>query len=295
MGDTIANFHRYNFLPEINGEVRFNASIIESGDGYLIAFRNNWKASRIYGAWLDSDFQPTGKWTKVEFPLDHKTWKGEEDPRFFRHNGELWIAFVGFTGTTTQVLYARLDEDTLAVKQFHWPQLFEREKYEKSWSMFSHDGKLRSVYSINPHEIITFSKPGEGEDPLAAKSYRTPFNGGWSGGHMRGGASPVLHKGEWYSFFHGSQMVGERRVYNCGVYCFEDKPPFKITRYTPDPIDEASYWTVPRIDLKDVLFPCGAVFKNGYWYVSYGVNDLWIEIRRYSEQEIEGRMVKHGK
>jgi predicted GH43/DUF377 family glycosyl hydrolase len=293
MGETIVNYHLFNFLPEIPGSVRFNASIIESGSGYILAFRNNWKGSRIYGAWLDADFKPTGKWAKIPFPLNHKVWKGEEDPRFFRHAGELWIAFVGFTGNATSVLYAKLNEETLAVEDFVFPQLFEREKYEKSWSSFSHGDEIHAIYSINPHVVMTFQVQEKGVDPLAVKTYQTPFTGKWSGGHMRGGASPVLHKGEWWHFFHGSQMVDERRVYNCGVVCFEDKPPFRITRYTPEPIDEARYETVPRIDGKDVLFPCGAVYRGGWWYVSYGINDLQIGIRRYSESWIEERLHAH--
>lgn len=294
MAMQLAHFHRYNFLPEIPGEVRFNASIIESGDGYLIAFRNSWKYSRIYGAWLDRNFQPTGRWKKIDFPKCAAAIKGHEDPRFFRHNGGLWMAYVGFTGFTTSVLYARLDEQTLEVEAHYWPQYMDRDHYEKSWSMFSHDGRLHAVYSTQPHCIMTFSDPGEGEDPLATKAYTTPFAGKWSGGPMRGGASPLLIGDEWWHWMHGYTMQDNgRRLYTMGVVRFEDKPPFRVTRYTPEPLDVADPNAHPVGEKNDSIFPCGAILRDDELIVSMGVQDHCISIRSYPLADIERRLVKH--
>lgn len=287
----LAYFHRYNFLPEIPGEVRFNASLIESGDGFLLSFRNSWRDSRLYVAWLTKDLQPTGKWKKLEFP---GRWKGHEDGRFFRHNGALWIAFVGFTGFETSVLYARLNEQTMEVEQFFWPQYMMRNKHEKSWSMFSHEGQLHAIYSTQPHSVITFTEPGEGEDPYVEKAHSTPFAGEWAGGPLRGGASPVLVGEEWWHWIHGYTMQSDgRRLYTMGCVVFESKPPFRITRYTPTPIDTAKADAYPRGERNDSIFPCGAVLRDGQWLISMGVQDHWLEIRGYPHKEIESKLHAH--
>ena len=288
----LACFHRYNFLPEIPGEMRFNASLIESGDGYLLSFRNKWKDSRLFIACLDADLKPTGRWKQLVFP---GRWKGHEDGRLFRHNGGLWIAFVGFTGFETSVLYAKINEETLTVEKSYWPQYTGRNKHEKNWSCFSHEGQLHAVYSISPHKIMAFSEPGEGEDPACTIAHETPFTGSWSGGYLRGGASPVLVGDEWWHWMHGSTVqANERRLYTVGVVCFENKPPFRITRYTPEPVDIADPKAMPCGEKSDALFPCGAVLRGDEWLVSHGVQDHWTEIRGYPMAEIEGKMVKHG-
>ena len=278
-----------NLCPEIGG-LRFNASIIESGDGYLYTFRDAWRQSDLYGAWLDKDFQPTGKWAKIEIPKGACHSRGREDGRLFRLNGKLHLAFVGFTGRSTSVLYAALNEETLAVEKLIWPQLNGANRKEKSWSMFDYAGELHSIYSINPHIILTFNVNNDG-DTWAERTYRTDWDCKWTGGPLRGGASPVLHDGKWFHFFHGCTVQENgRRLYNMGLVTFENSPPFRILEYTPEPLDVADPNAEPKAEKSDVIFPCGAVRYGDGWAVSMGVNDQWTEIRFYSDEMIQERL-----
>ena len=106
----------------------------------------------------------------------------------------------------------------------------------------------------------------------------------WIFGEPRGGTPPVLIGSEYWSFFHSSLPwagKGKLRHYHMGVYAFEAKPPFRITRMTSRPILSGSHRDVLAEKKPLVVFPCGAIIKDGEWTVSLGVNDLasaWIEI-----------------
>jgi predicted GH43/DUF377 family glycosyl hydrolase len=66
-----------------------------------------------------------------------------------------------------------------------------------------------------------------------------------------------------------------------GVYAFEARPPFRITRFAADPLligsehDPVVGWS------SLVVFPGGALYRDGKWLIVFGVNDCtsgWVEI-----------------
>jgi predicted GH43/DUF377 family glycosyl hydrolase len=277
-------FDHTNLHPEIPG-VRFNASIIESGDGYLYAFRTGWSGSRIYVCRLTADFKPIpNAYRQLDLPT--KGIRGHEDPRFFRLNGVLHLWYIAYGGRRTSVRFCRINEQTLAVEDEFFPQIPNRNPWEKNHAYFDHQGIAHAVYSIRPHKILRI------EGNQASFAAETPFKGSWSGGHLRGGASPVLHNGEWYHFFHG-KWEHSRFRYSMGCYTFSPEPPFQILRYTPHPIDVAD--TDRKHDnYCDVIFPGGAVYRNGQWIIAHGVHDRWSEIRSYQAEWVERQLVKHA-
>lgn len=280
-------FDHENLCPSIEG-IRFNPSIIESNDGYLVGLRNNWKRSELYGCWLDKQFQPTGRWQHIPLPIGGII-HGNEDIRLYRIAEKLHCSFTRFTGRGTQVMHARLREDDLAVEQLCWPQMAGSMVREKNWVPFNHLGQMYFVYSISPHVIIHSPFVDDGIDPFVERIAETPFTGKWTGGMMRGGCPPVLHRGLYYHFFHGcwKNFDSGRRLYNCGLVCFEPKPPFRIVRYTPRPLDVASTHDTPKDVPVDCIFPGGAILVDGHWCISYGVHDKFCELRFYQESHIE--------
>ena len=121
---------------------------------------------------------------------------------------------------------------------------------------------------------------------------------------MRGGASPVLHNGEYYHFFHGAyDSVKGRRRYCTGVYTFRSEPPFDVLRFTPHPIDQADLerhhdrseeHTFERQHDNgcDVLFIGGSLYRDGMWITANGVHDRWAEIRFYDGELVESQLEK---
>src|SRR5579871_2580756 len=197
-----------SLCAEIPGQ-RLNSSIVEWNGGYLLAFRDSWDDGDIFVVPLDKRFRRCGTCRKLE--LMHSRAKyGREDPRFFRHQGKLHVAYVGVRGLSfgpirwiaSSQLYARLRDD-LTVEQVYYPRYRERAWWEKSWAMFEHDGELYCVYSISPHRILRI------RGDRAELAYETPTNACWKGGKLRGGASPVRVGNSWYHFFHGQSFPGK--------------------------------------------------------------------------------------
>lgn len=281
--NTIRFDHKTLHAGEIPG-VRFNSTIIESGSGYLYGFRNGWRGSNIYLCRLTKDFVPiAGEWKLLNLG-NRGARVGREDPRLFRLNGKLHLWYIGYNGKITNVLFARINEETLEVEDMFMPDLPQRQPWEKNWAFFDYEGIAHAVYSVMPHRILRI------EGNKAEWGDVTPFDGRWSGGHMRGGASPVLHNGEWYHFFHGSRTHTDgKRIYNMGCYTFSPEPPFKILRFTPDPLDIADPSTNTE-NYCHVLFPGGAVHTGDKWAIAHGVHDRWSEIRFYDSDWIESQL-----
>lgn len=150
---------------------------------------------------------------------------------------------------------------------------------EKNWLWFMHNKELHLLYSAQPQTVVRWAgdfKPVEewkDEASIAA----------WAYGDIRGGTPPLFHDGLYWTFFHSSLPINNkyRRRYYMGAYAFEPFAPFKIVKFTREPILAGSDED-PWADRKPlVVFPCGAVIENNTWFVSLGINDLysaWVKV-----------------
>ena len=267
--------------------LRFNSSLItDRQGGYFFAYRTGWKGSDIYVGRMTKDFIPVGK--PVRLDLHHKRCSyGREDPRLFWYQGQLHCSFIGVIAKpvsklATSVFYCRLRDD-LTVDRLFYPHYEHRNPWEKNWQFFEYGDELFAVYSIAPHKILRI------KDDHAEMAFESPTPAPWGPGtEMRGGSSPILIGDEWWSFFHSRYP---NRVYMMGAYTFENYPPFRIRRITPEPIKVADPVTKPKDQYTPVIFPCGSVLNGDTWTVSCGVHDRWTEFHSFSKKEIEDRML----
>jgi predicted GH43/DUF377 family glycosyl hydrolase len=271
-------FDHTNLHPEIPG-IRFNCSIIESGEGYIFSSRTGWSGSRIILCRLDKNFQPIpNEWQILK--LSTKGTRGHEDARLFRLNGFLHLMIVYYGGRKTTVRYARINEPTLQVEDEFFPITNPRRELEKNHSYFDYQGIAHCVYeTTNQHRILRI------EGSKTEWAAETPFKGHYSGGPIRGGASPVLHDGYFWHFTHGVTTSHSGRRYNIGVTKFRAEPPFDIVAYSPMPLvtaEESGNWCI---------FPCGAVKVGDKWAISMGVDDKHCEIRFYDMDWVESQLV----
>jgi predicted GH43/DUF377 family glycosyl hydrolase len=283
----VIRYDHHNLYPKAPG-VRFNPSIIESGDGYLFCWRHGWAGCQVWACRLNKEFKPVGEAKELGLTQQGAN-KGREDPRWFRFRGKLHLWYIGVTsgkrGTFTNVCYARVNEQTLEVEKRFLPHYPMRQFWEKNIAFFDFNGMLFASYTVCPHRVWRV----DGNQVL---SYESKWSHKWSGGEMRGGASPVRVGDEYFHFFHGLMMQANgRRLYNVGLVVYEARPPFKVKRYTPDPLDVADPKTCPPGQYADVLFTCGAVKVGDQWALSLGVHDRWSEIRFYDAAEVERRLV----
>lgn len=275
-----------NLWPKLKG-LRFNTTIAPYEDGYVLATRSGWRGSEIYIGKLDKKFHPIGEPKQLNL-WDEAAVYGREDPRFFWHNGQLHLTYIGVMGTPgprhTNVLIARLSP-TLEVEEITHPHIVNRGLWEKNHSYFSQENKLYCVYTVSPHQVHELI------DGKLEPKYVTPQNWNWNGGERRGGASPIQVGDEFWHFFHDRVRTPHGIIYRTGLYTFEAKPPFKPKRYIPEPLLTANPSTKPADQWCSCVFVCGAVPDGDSWVLSHGIHDRWTELHRFSHEELSNKLI----
>lgn len=227
--------------------------------------------------------------TPVQFP---KRFKDEhfEDPRASVIGGRVCISCTNFQlirglpWRGSHQIFAVVGEDWRVVSRIdpvyglNGASPYVQRGNEKNWLWFQHDKAHHMVYTAIPHQVAVFRGQSGAERTYATSLASEP----WKHGTPRGGSPPVLVGDEYWSFFHSSlPWKDKKRRYYMGAYAFKAEPPFHITRMTAAPLLTGSQndpWS-PNLPL--VIFPGGALFRNGRWIVVFGVNDCacgWIEI-----------------
>lgn len=161
--------------------------------------------------------------------------------------------------------------------------------WQKNWLWWrGADGVWRFVYDSS-HCVVELAQGGEKLIPHESKMDWS-F---WKWGTPRGGTPPILIGDELVTFFHSViPWMRGRNKYVTGVYAFENKPPFRITRCSREPFLIGSPNKPERIIPHSVIFVNGSVLDGDDFLLSAGCNDdscIWVRI---PQKEIEKRLVK---
>jgi predicted GH43/DUF377 family glycosyl hydrolase len=96
----------------------------------------------------------------------------------------------------------------------------------------------------------------------------------WNWGQPRGGTNAVLVDGLYYAFFHSSvDRRGVGLVYYVGCYAFEPERPFRVVAMSQAPLCAGDAPVLTCGGVKAVVFPSGAILREGVWTVAAGYND----------------------
>lgn len=252
----------------------YNPTIYHADDGLRLICKAGRREARLWTLPLDA--ARDGNDCSVLLDIDHWRCKwGQEDARHYRYRDEDYIAFAGVQPSGDRLRVAmmrgRLVDKPGWIRDIYPCMSPLRKSIEKNWGMFDHGGKLCAVYTIKPHVVYPWPFCS-----MAAMGY-VEWAPDWIGGAMRGGASPVLHEGLWWSFFHGAlDCPGlPSRFYSVGCYAFDPRPPFQPVCHTPRPIIVPPREGWPRDIGVSVVWPGGAVMHNGQWLLSLGIHETW--------------------
>lgn len=267
----------------------FNAGLIEHEGALILASRDRLHGARVHLAVLTSD-QHFARHKSSPLSFAHADCAGgQADPRLFHFRGRLHVAFYGEDtrgGRETQhQFYAALNDDLTAGPAYR-PRFKGEVAFEKNWGFFEHDGELYAVRWIAPHhEILRI------DGDIATIAHETYNAGAWSGGELRGGAPPVRVGDEYIVWAHGRLGEGVNAIYSVGVYAFEARPPFRVTRQTVAPLLWATDADRQPNGGCRVVFPQGAILREGKWLVSMGAGDQRIDICEWDAAAVEKLLV----
>ena len=274
----------------------FNCSIVGHGGKRIMAYRAGWFGSKIYTVELNgNEIASEKKLLNLAHPKAHG---GTEDPRWFTFQGKLKLAFCGLSYLPNKplrasVMVADLGDD-LQVQRVWEPNYPARNQIEKSWSFFESEGELFCIYTHNPLRILKIDP----EACTAKDFHETRWMPIWSGGQIRGGASPVRVGDEFYSFFHGRKRAdrGKQEWYDYSVGCLvlSASPPFKPLRMTPGPIwlPDDNKTCLNFTPDKTVIYPGSAILSKGSWEIAAGHQDTECLVGTIDADELESKMVK---
>lgn len=290
----------------------FNASIIPFQEGYLLSFRTglylesiesdsvlhkpitskNLRSDDFGLILLDKNFDITS--APKLLPL-HNEAQLQQDPRLVVVDETIYIVYCNkILGVTlpliSRVFVAELHYDgkdfSMAPPEClsHFQDSDEGRR-EKNWPPFAYEGHLLVAYKIAPHRIFYPLLDGSGSCVTLAET-NCPIS--WDFGELRGG-TPALREGDDYlAFFHSCKNIatthssGQKMLhYFIGAYTFSAKPPFALTRVSPEPIVGKNFyegevhktWKPLR-----VVFPCGFVSDEDFVWLTYGRQDheIWV-------------------
>ncbi len=108
--------------------------------------------------------------------------------------------------------------------------------------------------------------------------------GGWDCNRIGAGAPPIKTEHGWLNFYHG---VDHGRNYRLGVLMLDLDDPSKVIGRSVDPIlSPEEPWE--RLGwIPNVVFTCGAVEKDGQYYVYYGGADKVIAVATMDKNDLK--------
>lgn len=297
----------FNFGKAVKKDVDyFNCGLVERPDGRWLIVRRAIFSQRDKLGYNDIvAFKLNGLVPQFGIPVQMgKMFSIEhfEDPRAYYHEGRTFISACNFIRngkgcTFPHQVICEVNDNWELVKR-HDPVYGHNGKdqssnalHEKNWVWFFHEGKMALCYSPDPHEVAILDKDFKYWTDLSTpdntgtcRRYWTLFEDFtvWQYGQMRGGTPPILHNGEYWTFFHSSTDIPVyRRQYHMGAYAFEAKPPFRITKITIEPLLSGSRFDRISTGKVQCVFPCGSLIDGDDFLVSFGLNDIecgWIKI-----------------
>lgn len=299
----------------------FNSGLVLRPDGgtWLIARRSKWEKREDFGyndimAFELDDVRPViGRKVHMgqQFPHEHF-----EDPRAVVHDGRVFVSACNFirhkvhgrdSMTYPHQIISEVDSEWRLVNRYdpvygkNGRDAGANTGHEKNWNYFHQNGIWHMVYGATPHQVVPFTndfktlavlnpslKTSHASDvkpigPDTVPCWETKWDSSvWKYGLIRGGTPPVLVDGEYLTFFHSSTKWSEdKRQYHMGVYTFEAKPPFRITKITLDPLLSGSRYDRWYPSKPPCVFPTGTILRNGTWLITGGCNDIdcfWMKL-----------------
>lgn len=232
------------------------------------------------------------------------------DPRFLAWHGRIMLYWnSGCHEPSNYQFIQELDPETLqpigVPRELVLTGL--RAKFEKNWLGFCQGHDLYFIYTITPFRVLKLVEMTEAEcvcEDFSLTAWDvSPYMA--RHGEMRGGTPPVLADGRYYMFPHSSPCRVRRRQYYVGFLGFSAHTPFAPDVYTPVPINlfnpfkDTFLYKPLNSAVSEVVYPCGAVFDDSGWLISYGINDehcavAWLDHEELLQQTCPVRRTERG-
>lgn len=136
---------------------------------------------------------------------------------------------------------------------------------EHIWSAYSPD----LIHWGEPHCVLR-----EGEGPA------------WDGVKVGAGPPPIGTDEGWLLLFHGVKAYGGKLVYRVGAALLDAEMPHKVLARSPGAIFQADAPYEFSGIVPNVVFPTGAILRDGELWMYYGAADTYVCLARAALKDV---------
>ena len=209
-------------------------------------------------------------------------WSGCEDPKISKIGDRLFLTYVAFSGwKSVRVALTSISVSDFLEKKWNWtrPILCSPKcVISKSGGLFPE--KIRGKYvffqRIFPNILIDYFDNLRFDDPSKKQGEFEigPQKTGWDSRKISFGSTPIKTNHGWLVITHGVDDKADEK-YHMGAMLLDLKNPEKVLYRSKEPILSPELWY--ENDWKPgILYPCGAVNKDGTLLVYYGGGDKYV-------------------
>ena len=217
-------------------------------------------------------FVPRGEF---EEPMVKFYNSGVEDPRVVRIGNRIYMTYAAVNGRVSYIALASIKVRDFLNKRWKWKRhgiLFPRCDGRNA-VLFPKKIRNRFVLypRFKPNIYISYSRDlKRWSEP---RLIMEPRKDKWDELKIGAGAPPVLTEKGWLMIYHGVQVTRRGRIYRAGIVLIDSENPEKILWRSEEPVLEPvkRYEKIGQVN--NVVFPCGAVVKEGEIFVYYGGAD----------------------
>lgn len=208
---------------------------------------------------------------------------GCEDPRVVKIGNLIYMYYTAYNGITPpSVAMSWIKEADVKKRKWNWskPVLVTADGVDDKDGCI-HPEKVSGKYMLF-HRVNNFICYDFGSSPAFPErnSFRNhpiikPRSGMWDSKKVGLSVPPIKTDKGWILLYHG---VSGRSRYRIGAVLLDLKDPTKVLSRTTDPVFEPREAYEIEGQVNYVVFPCGAVVRNGYIFMYYGGGDSIIDV-----------------
>jgi predicted GH43/DUF377 family glycosyl hydrolase len=210
-------------------------------------------------------------------------WCGCEDPKISIVGDRLFLFYVAFSGwKSVRVAMSSISIDDFLNKNWNWtiPKLCSPEGViSKSGGIFPEkiNGKYVFFQRIFPNILIDYLDDLRFDNNNflpKGDNFIPPSSEGWDSRKISFGSTPIKTKHGWLVITHGVDDANDGQ-YHIGAMILDYNNPEKVIVRSKKPILSPELWY--ENDWKPgILYPCGAVNKDGALLIYYGGGDKYV-------------------
>lgn len=228
-------------------------------------------------------------------------WCGCEDPKVCRIGDRIFLNYVAFSGwDSVRVALSSISVEDFLNKNWNWTEPILCSKkgvISKSGGLFPEkiNGKYVFFQRIFPDILIDYFDDlrFDKKEQEHGKHRIPPRKKGWDSRKVSFGSTPIKTKHGWLVITHGVDDAADHQ-YHMGAMLLDLKNPEKVLYRSEEPILSPELWY--ENDWKPgVVYPCGAVNKDGTLLIYYGGGDKYVCVASAPFDDFVSSLIKTHK